>query len=108
MFGQVVKRSAAKRAIDAMGLIAMTDFEKSQGKKEISNIWEFCALENEEGDRIAGDWSGCLAAGALDMTAAFITFGVGVPRAIASGLLGWAAFQGGVAHIFWASFCISL
>ncbi len=38
---------------------------------------------------------GGLIAGALDMTAAMLTYGSGVPRAIAGGLLGRAAFQGG-------------
>jgi hypothetical protein len=38
---------------------------------------------------------GGLIAGALDLTSAFITFGWGVPRAIAGGLLGRTAFQGG-------------
>jgi uncharacterized membrane protein YagU involved in acid resistance len=36
-------------------------------------------------------------AGALDATSAFITFGWGMPRGIASGLLGARAFQGGAA-----------
>jgi hypothetical protein len=36
-------------------------------------------------------------AGSLDLTSAFITFGWGVPRAIAAGLVGRQAFQGGVA-----------
>ena len=40
---------------------------------------------------------GGLAAGAFDLTSAFITYGWGVPRAIASGLLGARSFQGGVA-----------
>jgi hypothetical protein len=39
-------------------------------------------------------WGG-LAAGAFDLTSAFITFGWRVPRAIASGLLGTSATQGG-------------
>jgi hypothetical protein len=34
-------------------------------------------------------------AGILDLTSAFLTFGIGVPRAIAGGLLGRSAFQGG-------------
>jgi hypothetical protein len=38
---------------------------------------------------------GGLIAGALDAAAAFITFGWGMPRGIASGLLGTKAFQGG-------------
>lgn len=38
---------------------------------------------------------GGLVAGILDMTSAFITFGVRVPRAIAGGLLGPDAFHGG-------------
>jgi hypothetical protein len=38
---------------------------------------------------------GSLVSGALDLTSAFITFGWGVPRGIASGLLGSPAFQGG-------------
>jgi hypothetical protein len=36
-------------------------------------------------------------AGALDLTSAFITFGWGVPRGIASGLLGAKALHGGLA-----------
>jgi hypothetical protein len=40
---------------------------------------------------------GGLVAGALDATSAFITFGSGMPRGIASGLLGAKAFQGGTA-----------
>jgi hypothetical protein len=39
---------------------------------------------------------GGFAAGAFDLTSAFIDFGWGVPRAVASGLLGAAAFRGGV------------
>lgn len=39
---------------------------------------------------------GGLIAGALDLTSAFITYGPGVPRAIAGGLLGRAAMQGGL------------
>lgn len=38
---------------------------------------------------------GGLIAGTLDLIAAFLTFGVGVPRAIAGGLLGRDAFHGG-------------
>lgn len=38
---------------------------------------------------------GGLIAGALDLTAAYIIYGVGVPRGIAAGLLGRAALQGG-------------
>ena len=34
-------------------------------------------------------------AGALDQTSAFLTFGMGVPRAIAAALIGRQAFQGG-------------
>jgi hypothetical protein len=40
---------------------------------------------------------GGLIAGSLDLIAAFITFGWGVPRHIAAGLLGHQAIQGGVA-----------
>lgn len=40
---------------------------------------------------------GGLVAGSLDITSAFITFGWGVPRAIAAGLLGRQALHGGVA-----------
>ena len=39
--------------------------------------------------------AGGLVAGAFDLTSAFITYGWGVPRAIASGVLGSRAFQGG-------------
>ncbi len=41
--------------------------------------------------------AGGLIAGALDLTSAFITYGWGVPRGIAGGLLGRQAFQGGLA-----------
>lgn len=40
---------------------------------------------------------GGFVAGSFDLITAFITFGWGVPRAIAAGLLGRQAFQGGVA-----------
>ena len=40
---------------------------------------------------------GGLIAGTLDLFSAFITFGPGVPKAIAGGLLGRQAFQGGAA-----------
>lgn len=39
---------------------------------------------------------GGFVAGSFDLIAAFITFGWGVPRAIAAGLLGRQAFQGGI------------
>ncbi len=39
---------------------------------------------------------GGLIAGSLDLTSAFLTFGWGVPRAIAAGLLGRQALHGGV------------
>lgn len=39
---------------------------------------------------------GGLVAGVFDLITAFITFGWGVPRAIASGLLGARALQGGI------------
>jgi hypothetical protein len=39
---------------------------------------------------------GGLLAGSLDLTSAFITFGWGVPRAIAAGLLGRQALHGGI------------
>jgi hypothetical protein len=39
--------------------------------------------------------AGGLTAGGLDLISAFMTFGVGVPRAIAGGLLGRGAFTGG-------------
>jgi hypothetical protein len=38
---------------------------------------------------------GGLAAGTLDLICAFLTFGTGAPQAIAAGLLGRSAFQGG-------------
>ena len=38
---------------------------------------------------------GGLLAGSLDLGSAFVSFGAGVPRAIAAGLLGRSAFQGG-------------
>lgn len=39
--------------------------------------------------------AGGLVSGSLDLTSAFLTFGWGVPRAIAAGLLGRQALQGG-------------
>ncbi len=44
--------------------------------------------------------AGGLAAGCFDLFTAFLTFGWGVPRAIAAGLLGRGAFQGGLATYF--------
>lgn len=41
-----------------------------------------------------------LVAGTFDLTSAFLTFGIGVPRAIAGGLPGRAAFQGGAGTYF--------
>ena len=41
--------------------------------------------------------AGGLVAGGLDLIAAFLTFGPGVPRAIAAGLLGRQAIHGGAA-----------
>jgi len=41
--------------------------------------------------------AGGFAAGTFDLTAAFISYGWAVPRAIASGLLGARSFQGGFA-----------
>jgi hypothetical protein len=38
---------------------------------------------------------GGLVAGALDLTAAFLVYGMGAPRGIAGGLLGRSALQGG-------------
>ena len=40
---------------------------------------------------------GGIVAGSLDLGSAFVSFGAGVPRAIAAGLLGRSAFQGGPA-----------
>lgn len=42
---------------------------------------------------------GGVVAGSLDLTSAFITFGFGVPRAIAAGLLGRQALHGGVGTV---------
>jgi uncharacterized membrane protein YagU involved in acid resistance len=41
-------------------------------------------------------FAGGITAGALDLISAFVTYGWGVPRAIASGLLGAQALHGGV------------
>lgn len=49
----------------------------------------------QESKAVLAIFVGGLIAGALDLTSAFITFGWGVPRAIAGGLLGRTAFQGG-------------
>lgn len=43
---------------------------------------------------------GGLVAGSFDLICAFLMFGIGVPRAIAGGLLGRAAFQGGAGTYF--------
>jgi hypothetical protein len=42
-----------------------------------------------------GIFVGGLVAGGLDLVSAFLTYGAGVPRAIAAGLLGRAAVRGG-------------
>ncbi|HXY08030.1 MAG TPA: hypothetical protein VEI52_09285 [Terriglobales bacterium] len=44
---------------------------------------------------------GGLVAGALDLTQACILFGWDIPLAIAAGLLGPQAFQGGAGTMFW-------
>jgi hypothetical protein len=41
--------------------------------------------------------AGGLVAGGMDLISAFLTFGAGVPRAIAAGLIGLQAFHGGTA-----------
>jgi hypothetical protein len=49
----------------------------------------------QRGSAVTVICAGGLVAGALDLTSAFITYGWRVPRAIASGLLGASAIQGG-------------
>jgi hypothetical protein len=51
---------------------------------------------SRKGSPLSAILAGGLIAGALDLTSAFITFGPGVPRAIAGGLLGREAFHGGI------------
>jgi hypothetical protein len=55
------------------------------------------ALSVEKPKALSSVFVGGLTAGVLDLTSAFIIYGWGVPRAIASGLLGRSAFQGGSA-----------
>jgi hypothetical protein len=52
-------------------------------------------ISMHESKAVLAIFVGGLIAGALDLTSAFITFGWGVPRAIAGGLLGRPALQGG-------------
>jgi hypothetical protein len=49
----------------------------------------------QESKALPAIFVGGLIAGALDLTSAFITYGWGVPRAIAGGLLGPTALHGG-------------
>jgi hypothetical protein len=51
----------------------------------------------EKGKALLAIAAGGLIAGTLDLTQAFILFGAKVPLAIAGGLLGKQAFQGGIA-----------
>jgi Na+/alanine symporter len=53
------------------------------------------ALPAQRPNAVLAILTGGFLAGGLDLVAAFITFGAGVPRAIAGGLLGRAAFHGG-------------
>jgi Na+/alanine symporter len=53
------------------------------------------ALPKERSNALLAILVGGFLAGGLDLVAAFITFGAGVPRAIAGGLLGREAFHGG-------------
>lgn len=55
------------------------------------------ALPTQRPNALLAILVGGFLAGGLDLVAAFITFGVGVPRAIAGGLLGREAFHGGAA-----------
>ncbi len=50
---------------------------------------------SESNNAMLAIFVGGLIAGALDLTSAFITYGPGVPRAIAGGLLGRGAMHGG-------------
>jgi Na+/alanine symporter len=50
---------------------------------------------SESNNEVLAIFVGGLIAGALDLTSAFITYGPGVPRAIAGGLLGRGAMHGG-------------
>ena len=52
-------------------------------------------ISMHESKAVLAIFVGGLIAGALDLTSAFITYGWGVPRAIAGGLLGPTALHGG-------------
>jgi hypothetical protein len=53
------------------------------------------ALPVQRSNALLAIVAGGLVAGSLDLGAAFVLFGAGAPRAIAGGLLGRGAFQGG-------------
>ena len=53
------------------------------------------ALSTQRPNALLAILAGGLAAGSLDLGSAFVAFGANVPRAIAAGLLGRGAFQGG-------------
>ena|SRR6266567_9131909 len=55
------------------------------------------ALSAQKPRPLPSIFMGGLIAGLLDLMSAFMTYGWGVPRGIASGLLGKNAFQGGLA-----------
>ena len=52
-------------------------------------------ISMHESKAVLAIFVGGLIAGALDLTAAFLAYGLGAPRAIAGGLLGRSALQGG-------------
>ena len=52
-------------------------------------------MSMHESKAVPAIFVGGLIAGALDLTAAFLIYGMGAPRGIAGGLLGRAALQGG-------------
>jgi hypothetical protein len=54
------------------------------------------SIRAERGKLLLPILVGGAVAGTLDLISAFITFGPGVPKAIAGGLIGRVAFQGGV------------
>jgi hypothetical protein len=65
------------------------------GKGETTMAATSTTLPTRESNAVAAILVGGLAAGALDLSAAFVLYGRGVPRVIAAGLLGRAAMQGG-------------
>jgi hypothetical protein len=71
---------------------------KATGRKgRKSDDWGFCRFVSGKRNALLAIGVGGLIVGTLDLTQAFILFGVRVPLVIAAGLLGRQALHGGVA-----------